>query len=108
MRIMIRGTLIALALTLGASPALACGPESYMAEVCITASTYCPEGTLPANGQTVQIQQSQALFALLGTRFGGDGKSTFGLPNLRDNMPQPLAGLTFCITERGLWPPRTY
>lgn len=106
MRNILRGGLIALALTTGAGPALACGVDSYMGEVCGTAATYCPDGTLPANGQTVQIRQYQALYALLGTRFGGDGKSTFGLPNLRDNMPQPLASLTYCIVERGLWPPR--
>lgn len=40
-------------------------------------------GWLPCRGQTLAINQNQALFALLGTRFGGDGISTFALPDLR-------------------------
>ncbi len=104
MRTMIRGGLTALALTAAASPTLACGTDPYMGEVCSTAATYCPDGYLPANGQMLQIQQFPPLFMLLSNRFGGDGRTTFGLPNLRGNLPQPLAGLTYCVAVRGAWP----
>ncbi|MGA3294470.1 MAG: tail fiber protein [Candidatus Acidiferrales bacterium] len=51
-----------------------------------------PWGTIPKNwapcqGQLLQISQNQALFALLGTTFGGDGRATFGLPDLRGRTP---------------------
>ncbi|MBI4867367.1 MAG: phage tail protein [Candidatus Wallbacteria bacterium] len=44
-------------------------------------------GWVPCNGQLLQIQQYQALAALLGTIYGGDGKTTFGVPDLRDRAP---------------------
>ena len=72
------------ALGLGtALPALACGPESYMGMICTTAATFCPRGTLEANGALLPIAQNTALFSLIGTMYGGDGRATFGLPDLR-------------------------
>jgi microcystin-dependent protein len=44
--------------------------------------TYAPGGTAFCNGQLLSIQQNQALFAILGTTYGGNGTTTFGLPNL--------------------------
>lgn len=75
----------ALATLLGTAPlaAQACGPDSYMGTICTVAFNYCPENTLPANGQLLSVNQFTALFALLGTTYGGDGRSTFGLPDLR-------------------------
>jgi hypothetical protein len=58
------------------------------------------EGIL-ANGQTLQIAQNQALFGLYGTRFGGDGKTTFGVPDLRNAAPN---GLTYSICDNGTAP----
>lgn len=46
-----------------------------------------PQGWLLCNGQTLQMQQNMALFSLLGTAFGGDGKTTFQLPDLRGRTP---------------------
>ena len=70
------------ALTLS-TPSLACGSDPLMGEVCMFAFDFCPYGYLEANGQTLQINQYQALYSLLGNRFGGSAGSTFALPNLR-------------------------
>lgn len=62
---------------------LACSTEEYMGSICTVAFDYCPEGSLPAEGQILQINQYNALFSLLSNRYGGDGKTTFALPDLR-------------------------
>jgi microcystin-dependent protein len=61
----------------------ACGSEPYIGEVCTFASNFCPRGYAPANGALLSISQNSALFALLGTTYGGDGQTTFALPNLQ-------------------------
>jgi len=48
---------------------------------------YAPRGWAMCNGQLLPINQNQALFSLLGTVFGGNGQTTFGLPDLRGNVP---------------------
>lgn len=70
------------ALTLS-TPALACGDTPMMGTVCIFAFDFCPHGYLEANGQILQVAQDTALYSLLGTRFGGNGTTTFALPDLR-------------------------
>ena len=84
------------ALTLS-TPALACGYEPFLGEVCTFTYDFCPRGYLEANGQTLQINQYQALYSLLGIRFGGNGSTTFMLPDLRGRTPigkGALAGQT--------------
>jgi hypothetical protein len=56
---------------------------------------------LPANGQILQISENTALFALLGTTYGGDGLTTFALPDLRSVAPN---GLTYTICDFGIFP----
>jgi microcystin-dependent protein len=56
---------------------------------------------LVANGQLLQISQHLALFQLLGTQFGGDGMTTFALPDLRSAAPN---GLTYTICDLGVFP----
>lgn len=66
----------------------ACGPDSYVGTICVTAANYCPQGTLEANGQVLNISQNQALYSLLGQTYpGGNGSSTFALPNLQGRTP---------------------
>lgn len=74
------------ALALGLS-GVATAQEKYMGEVFLTATTFCPNGTFEARGQMMSIAQHTALFALLGTNYGGDGVTTFGLPDLRGRVP---------------------
>lgn len=57
--------------------------ESYLALIYAFAATFVPKGFMACNGAILSISQNQVLFSLLGTNFGGNGQSTFGLPNLQ-------------------------
>ena len=58
--------------------------DQFVAEIRIFPFNFAPTGWAQCNGQLLPISQNTALFSLLGTFYGGDGKSTFGLPNLQD------------------------
>lgn len=59
----------------------------FLAEIIIFAGNFASRGWAMCNGQLLPISQNTALFSLLGTTYGGDGKSTFALPNLQDSAP---------------------
>ncbi len=59
----------------------------YLGEIRIVSFNFAPKGWAFCNGQTLPINQNQALFALLGTTYGGNGTSTFQLPNLQGCAP---------------------
>ncbi len=59
----------------------------YLGEIKIVPFNFAPRGWAECNGQLMQINQNQALFALFGTTYGGDGRVTFALPNLRGRVP---------------------
>jgi microcystin-dependent protein len=61
--------------------------QPFLAEVRIFAGNYAPQGWALCNGQILPINQNQALFALLGTTYGGNGVTTFALPNLQQRIP---------------------
>lgn len=61
--------------------------DPYLAQIMIFAGNFAPRGWAPCNGQLISIAQNSALFALLGTMYGGDGITTFGLPDLRGRVP---------------------
>ena len=61
--------------------------EPFLAEIRIFSFGFAPKGWALCNGQLLPINQNQALFSLLGTTYGGDGRITFGLPNLRGQVP---------------------
>lgn len=61
--------------------------EPFMAETRIMSFGFAPKGWAMCNGQLLPINQNQALFSLLGTTFGGDGRVNFGLPDLRGRTP---------------------
>lgn len=60
--------------------------DPFVGEITIFAFNQTPQGWLPCNGQVLNINQYAALFSLLGTVYGGDGKTTFGLPDLRGRV----------------------
>ncbi|MDB5516181.1 MAG: phage tail protein [Tardiphaga sp.] len=62
-------------------------PQPYLSEIRMMAFPYPPQGWALCNGQTMAISQNSALFSLIGTYFGGDGISTFKLPNLQGMVP---------------------
>src|ERR1700730_18044111 len=59
----------------------------FVAEIRIFAGNFAPAGWATCDGQLIPISQNTALFSLLGTFYGGDGKSTFVLPNLDGSVP---------------------
>jgi microcystin-dependent protein len=59
----------------------------FLSEIRIVSFNFPPKGWALCNGQLMPINQNQALFALLGTTYGGDGITTFALPNLQGRMP---------------------
>ena len=61
--------------------------DPFVAEIRIFAINFAPKGWPFCNGQIMPISQNTALFSLLGTVYGGDGKSTFALPDLKGNVP---------------------
>jgi microcystin-dependent protein len=61
--------------------------DPFVGEIRIFAFNFAPTGWALCNGQVLPIRQNTALFSLLGTSYGGDGKSTFGLPDLTGAAP---------------------
>ncbi len=61
--------------------------EPFLSEIRIFSFNFPPKGWAFCNGQQLPINQNQALFALLGTTYGGNGQTTFGLPNLKGRVP---------------------
>lgn len=61
--------------------------EGYISEIRMFAGNFAPRAWAFCNGQLMSISQYTAVFALLGTTFGGDGQTTFGLPDLRGRIP---------------------
>ena len=61
--------------------------EPFLGEIRMMSFTFPPRGWATCQGQLLPINQNQALFALLGTTFGGNGQTTFALPNLQGRTP---------------------
>ncbi len=61
--------------------------EPFLSEIKIVSFNFPPKGWAFCNGQFLPINQNQALFSLLGTTYGGNGQTTFALPNLRGRVP---------------------
>lgn len=61
--------------------------EPFLGEIRMFAFNFAPEGWALCNGQTLPISQNSALFALIGTYYGGNGTTTFSLPNLQSSVP---------------------
>jgi microcystin-dependent protein len=80
--------------------------EPFLSEVRIMSFVFAPKGWALCNGQLLPINQNQALFSLLGTTFGGDGRVNFALPDLRARSPIHV-GSGHTLGERGGEPAHT-
>jgi microcystin-dependent protein len=74
--------------------------EPFLAEIRIMSFGFPPKGWALCNGQLLPINQNQALFSLLGTTYGGDGRVNFALPNLQGQVPIHM-GSGHTLGERG-------
>lgn len=75
----------------------------YVGQVFLFAGSFAPAGTLFADGRILPVASFSALFSVIGTRYGGDGRSTFGIPDLQDLAPD---GVNYVICLGGTLPPR--
>jgi microcystin-dependent protein len=66
--------------------------DPFIAEIRILPFNFAPRGWATCDGQIMSIAQNTAVFSLLGTAYGGDGRTTFGLPNLRGSVPIHVGG----------------
>jgi microcystin-dependent protein len=83
--------------------------DPFLGEVRMAAFNFAPQGWALCNGQSLPINQNQALFALLGTTYGGDGTTTFNLPKLPDHASPsktPAESVLYIIALTGIFPPR--
>lgn len=74
--------------------------EPFLSEIRIMSFGFPPKGWALCDGQLLPINQNQALFSLLGTTYGGDGRVNFGLPNLQSRAPIHM-GSSHTLGERG-------
>ena len=74
--------------------------EPFLSEIRIMSFNFAPKGWAQCNGQLLPINQNQALFSLLGTTYGGDGRVNFALPDLRGRTPMH-EGSGHTLGERG-------
>lgn len=75
--------------------------ECFISQILLVPFDYTPEYFAPCNGSLLSIHNNEALFSLIGTKFGGDAKSNFALPNL--TAPP---GLHYIICTNGIYPSR--
>ena len=86
--------------------------DDFIGSISLFAGNFAPRGFMDCAGQTLPIQQWQALFALIGTYYGGNGTTNFCLPDLRDKdgagHPIPYDGSKprHCICVQGVFPSR--
>ena len=74
--------------------------QPYVGEIRIFAGNFAPAGWMFCEGQLLAISENETLFQLIGTTYGGDGQSTFGLPDLRGRLPVHQ-GNGFILAESG-------
>jgi microcystin-dependent protein len=74
--------------------------QPYVGEIRIFAGNFAPAGWMFCDGQLLPISENETLFQLIGTSFGGDGESTFALPNLQGRIPIHQGG-GFILAETG-------
>lgn len=78
--------------------------EAFIGQIELFPYNFAPRGWVACEGQTLQIAQNTALFSLIGVTFGGDGRTTFALPDLREQSPHE--GIHYCIALQGIYPAR--
>jgi microcystin-dependent protein len=69
-------------------------PDPFLGELKLMSFSFAPQGWAQCNGQVLPINQNQALFSLLGTTYGGNGQTTFALPDMRGRAPIHRGKLT--------------
>lgn len=76
--------------------------DGYIGQIELLPFNFTPRSWSLCNGTILSVAPNQALFSLIGNRFGGDGKTTFALPNLLG--AEPIPGTAYYICMNGLYP----
>lgn len=77
--------------------------ELFLGQIILVPYNSVPNGTLPCDGRLLTIASNNALFSLIGDNFGGDGRNTFALPDLRSITPPDMI---YAIVTTGIFPSR--
>ena len=77
--------------------------DPFLGQIMLFGGNFAPRGWAFCEGQLLAISQNTALFSILGTTYGGDGRSTFALPKL----DSPVAGTHYIICLNGVYPSRS-
>ncbi len=80
--------------------------DTYLGDVRAMSFGFAPRGWAQCDGRLLPIMQNQALYSLLGARYGGDGRINFALPALPPVPAQGGTGLAYCINLQGPYPPQ--
>jgi microcystin-dependent protein len=80
--------------------------EPFLGEIRLLPYSFVPVGWAACDGRLLSISQNTALFSLLGTSFGGDGRTNFALPDLRHHTPLSSGQGGYCIALQGIYPSR--
>ena len=78
--------------------------EYYIGTILLLPYSFVPMGMMLCNGQLLQVQQNSALFSLISNTYGGNGQTTFAVPNMQGQEPQP--GMNYYIVTSGMYPVR--
>ncbi len=81
--------------------------DPFVGEIRLFPYSFAPRNWAACDGALLPINRWQVLFALLGTAFGGDGQTTFGLPDLRKSVPSSMAQGGYFIATQGAFPARS-
>jgi hypothetical protein len=85
----------------GQQPSDDASEHQFVGEISMFAGNYAPQGWALCDGRLLAVQDHQRLFAVVGTLYGGDGRTDFGLPDLQGRL-----GVSFIISLKGRYPPR--
>lgn len=108
MKAMVLGAILIAAAVGSPGPVMAQSADPYLGSIWLFGGNFCPRGTMEANGALLEISQNSALFSLYGTNYGGDGRTTFGIPDLRLDEDDPRFGvMRYCVATTGTYPSRS-
>jgi microcystin-dependent protein len=79
--------------------------ETFIGDIQLFPYGFAPKYWAKCDGSIMQITENTALFSLIGIKFGGDGRVTFGLPNLQG--AEPIPGVEYYISLQGIFPTRS-
>ncbi|MFE5480536.1 phage tail protein [Nocardia sp. NPDC056541] len=80
--------------------------DPILGQISIFTYGWTPQGWYPCNGDILKVSDHQALFSLIGNKFGGDGRTTFALPNLKAAGETLGDNLLYAIATEGIYPQR--